>query len=312
MVDITGNLSLITELLSEIEAAVNGRPNVHLIRQDVSNAIINHVNYTKQSFHDEHESTRKEVQNTKQFLLERGDWVVTKADKGKTVVVMKREEYDEKMQALVSDVETYEQIARDQTKKTCKSINKQIDEWANKGFIKQSEDGRPLRIINSTIGTATYKMARYLSNILNQVTGKTEHHIVNSFEFVEEIRGKQITEENILFSLDVVSLFTNVPVDFAIESRFGVPMGSPLSPAVSNIVLERIERAALENLMARGIVPVFFKRYIDDCLLCARLEDVEIVLEVFNSFHQRLQFTMEMEVDMKLKFLDVILRREGT
>lgn len=87
--------------------------------------------------------------------------------------------------------------------------------------------------------------------------------------------------------------------------------GSPLSPAVSNIVLERIERAALENLMARGIVPVFFKRYVDDCLLCARLEDVEIVLEVFNSFHQRLQFTMEMEVDMKLKFLDVILRREG-
>ncbi|KAL9705206.1 hypothetical protein quinque_008724 [Culex quinquefasciatus] len=104
---------------------------------------------------------------------------------------MKREEYDEKMQALVSDVETYEQIARDQTKKTCESINKQIDEWANKGFIKQSEvkvyklhncnpprmyglpkthkDGRPLRIINSTIGTATYKMARYLSNILNQV-----------------------------------------------------------------------------------------------------------------------------------------------
>ncbi|KAL9702520.1 hypothetical protein quinque_006038 [Culex quinquefasciatus] len=126
-------------VLSEIEAAVNERPNADLIRQDVSNAIINHVNYTKQSFHDEHESTRKEVQKTKQFLLERGDLVVTKADKGKTVVVMKREEYDEKMQALVSDVETYEQIARDQTKKTCESINKQIDEWANKGFIKQSE-----------------------------------------------------------------------------------------------------------------------------------------------------------------------------
>ncbi|XP_038116624.1 uncharacterized protein LOC119768907 [Culex quinquefasciatus] len=260
-------------VLSEIEAAVNERPNADLIRQDVSNAIINHVNYTKQSFHDEHESTRKKSK-TKQFLLERGDLVVTKADKGKTVVVMKREEYDEKMQALVSDVETYEQIARTRPRRHAKQSEVKVYKLHNcnpprvYGLPKTHKDGRPLRIINSTIGTATYKMAQYLSNILNQVAGKTEHHIVNSFEFVEEI-------------------------------------------PVSNIVLERIERAALENLMARGIVPVFFKRYVDDCLLCARLEDVEIVLEVFNSFHQRLQFTMEMEVDMKLKFLDVILRRRG-
>lgn len=165
------------------------------------------------------------------------------------------------------------------------------------------------------------------------------------------MREQQITNQDVLFSLDVVSLFTNVPVDFALESirlrweeigehtkldeesftemvkivldstyfqykgkfykqKFGIPMGSPISPVVANIVLERIEKDALEKLRTRGIVPRFFKRYVDDCLLCARKEEVEAILNVFNGFHQRLQFTVELEVEGKLKFLDMILRRE--
>lgn len=184
------------------------------------------------------------------------------------------------------------------------------------------------------------------------MTGKTEHHITNSFQFAEEMREQQIGEESVLFSLDVVSLFTNVPVDYALESirlrwdeiknhttldeesflemveivldstffqyqgkfykqKFGIPMGSPISPVVANIVLERIEIAALENLRTRGIVPRFFRRYVDDCLLCAREEEVAAILNEFNGFHQRLQFTVEKEADGKLKFLDMILRREN-
>ncbi|EJY57408.1 AAEL017571-PA [Aedes aegypti] len=360
-------------VLSEIESAIQRNPSADVIRHDVSNAIINHIHYTKQPFHDKHENIRKEIQKSKKYLRDRDDLVVTKADKGKTVVVMKRDEYEEKMQALVNDSETYEPLASDPTKKTLKKINTLIDHWHENGFIEYSErtklkvfncnpprvyglpkthkDGRPLRIINSAIGTATYKMAKFLSKILNHVTGKTEHHIVNSFQFAEEMREQQITNQDVLFSLDVVSLFTNVPVDFALESirlrweeieehtkldeesftemvkivldstyfqykgkfykqKFGIPMGSPISPVVANIVLERIEKDALEKLCTRGIVPRFFKRYVDDCLLCARKEEVEAILNVFNGFHQRLQFTVELEVEGKLKFLDMILRRE--
>ncbi|XP_053698903.1 uncharacterized protein LOC128745857 [Sabethes cyaneus] len=276
------------------------------------------------------------------------------------------------MQSLVNDDETYERLIRDPTTVTLKKINLIIDKWCSEGYIEPSvkgqlklfncnpprvyglpkthKEGRPLRIIVSTIGTATYRMAKYLSNILNHIVGKTPHHITNSFEFVNDIREQNLQPNTILFSLDVVSLFTNVPVDFALESvdqrwneieqhtciekcsfmemlkvvlestffqynggffrqKFGIPMGSPLSPVVANIVLERIEQAALEKLEQRGVNPVFYMRYVDDCVMGAEAEHVDEILGVFNSFHQRMQFTVELEMNEQLKFLDTILRR---
>ncbi|XP_062556823.1 uncharacterized protein LOC134221649 [Armigeres subalbatus] len=134
-------------VLSEIESAVQRDPSADIIRHDVSNAIINHINYTKQPFHDEQEKVRKEIQMTKKYLREKDELVVTRADKGKTVVVMKRDEYNEKMQTLVNDRETYEPITSDPTKRTLKRINAIIDVWHEKGFIQYSERTK-LKIFN--------------------------------------------------------------------------------------------------------------------------------------------------------------------
>ena len=54
---------------------------------------------------------------------------------------------------------------------------------------------------------------------------------------------------------------------------------------------------------------MFFKRYVDDCLVCAKESEQQIILDVFNGFHERLQFTIEYEVEGEIKFLDTILRR---
>ena len=159
-------------------------------------------------------------------------------------------------------------------------------------------------------------------------------------------------EGDTLLSLDVVSLFTNVPVNYALESiklrwveiqqfttvpeqnfmimlelvlsstffaykgrfykqRFGLPMGSPLSPVVANIVLERIENSAINQLTNENRTPTFFKRYVHDCLASIQSEHVDRMLEVFNSFHPRIQFTIEMEENSRLKFLDTIVRKEN-
>ncbi|XP_055605038.1 uncharacterized protein LOC129753265 [Uranotaenia lowii] len=75
-------------------------------------------------------------------------------------------------------------------------------------------------------------------------------------------------------------------------------MGSPLSPVVASIALERIEQSALAELRGKGIAPVFFKRYVDDCLVAAKNEQQMEILNTFNSFHQRLQFTIEHETDV--------------
>jgi len=149
--------------------------------------------------------------------------------------------------------------------------------------------------------------------------------------------------------LDVVSLFTNVPHEWvlgSIEKRwesisvntqipkvefllaiklilgstffsfnglfykqiFGMPMGSPLSPIISDLVLQDLEQLALTRLPIR--LPFYF-RYVDDILLAAPMDCFDTILEIFNSFHERLQFTLEISNSDRINFLDVTIIIDG-
>ncbi|XP_062556934.1 uncharacterized protein LOC134221765 [Armigeres subalbatus] len=209
-----------------------------------------------------------------------------------------------------------------------------------------------LRIFrNFSLRQATYNIAKYLSDILGNITGKTESHVRNSFDFAEEITGFQTNEDEVLFSLDVVSLYTNVPVDFALEcleerweeveqhtnidktsfidavklvlestffvyqgkvygQTFGVPMGSPLSPVIANVVMEKLEQECRNKLEEEQISLRLYRRYVDDCMCVAKNEHIQKIVDTFNSFHDRLQFTVEVEMEGKIKFLDMMLERK--
>ena len=72
-----------------------------------------------------------------------------------------------------------------------------------------------LRPVVASQGSPTYKLAKYLAEILKPRVGKSEHHVVNSKEFAAKIEQTKLGEDEILVSFDIVSLFTNVPVDKA-------------------------------------------------------------------------------------------------
>ena len=74
----------------------------------------------------------------------------------------------------------------------------------------------PLRPIVSNIGTSTYELANYLASLLKPV-GKSQYTISNTSEFIEKIKHKVIPPGYSLVSFDVISLFTNVPLDKTIE-----------------------------------------------------------------------------------------------
>ena len=69
---------------------------------------------------------------------------------------------------------------------------------------------------------------------------------------------------------------------------FGTAMGSPISPVIANIVMERLETISLSKVPFELI---FYKRYVDDIITCLRLENLQTLLDIFNGFHARLQFT---------------------
>ena len=60
------------------------------------------------------------------------------------------------------------------------------------GLPKIHKQNTPLRPIVSSIGSITYECARYLAGILSPLVGKTEHHVKNSKEFAEFVRGVKV------------------------------------------------------------------------------------------------------------------------
>jgi len=80
-------------------------------------------------------------------------------------------------------------------------------------------------------------------------------------------------------------------------------MGSPISPIIADIVMDDIETRALNSL--RFKIP-FYYRYVDDIALTIPCNKAELLLDTFNSFHPRLQFTLERGGNF-LNFLDVTI-----
>ena len=76
----------------------------------------------------------------------------------------------------------------------------------------------PFRILVSTIGTAPYKVSKYLVKIIQPTLSKSQTVVKNSKEFVEEAKTWTISPDEIQVSYDVVALYPSVPVERAISN----------------------------------------------------------------------------------------------
>ena len=81
-------------------------------------------------------------------------------------------------------------------------------------------------------------------------------------------------------------------------------MGSPMA----NIFMCHLEKKAMASY--RGLLPLFYKRYVDDTMLIFSERDEMLEFHTWlNSQHPSIKFTMEEEVDNQLPFLDVLITR---
>ena len=77
----------------------------------------------------------------------------------------------------------------------------------------------PLRPIVSSVGSITYKIAKFLSKVMSPLVGKTAHHIKNSKHFASTIKDKRVEDDEVLVCYDVSALLTSVPVDKALTRK---------------------------------------------------------------------------------------------
>jgi hypothetical protein len=209
------------------------------------------------------------------------------------------------------------------------------------GLPKIHKEGVPLRPIVSAIGSPTHKIARYIARLIQPFVGQTETYVQDSRHFVNIIKNMKLSETDLLVSFDVISLFTRIPIsevfplmeqilpsdlsNLAIEclkstyfyfngnyyeQTEGTPMGSPLSPVVANLYMEKFETYALSTFPLK---PKVFLRYVDDTFVIWQHGRDELIrfFNHLNSINNNIQFTMEIESKKKLPFLDVLVTRNS-
>lgn len=187
------------KLISEMESGIKLKENADDIRSEMTLAISNYINYHKQPRHRRDDWIIKDIRKSQKFLKDHPELIITRADKGSKTVILSSNEYDEKMMGLLSDTQTYKQLRSDPTSRITKSINNIVDSWLEHKYIDKREHrmlkvsssnpsriyglpkihkpNRPLRPVVSTIGSATYHLAKFLSNIITKILGKTDAHV---------------------------------------------------------------------------------------------------------------------------------------
>lgn len=88
----------------------------------------------------------------------------------------------------------------------------------------------------------------------------------------------------------------------------GLPMGSPASPIVADIVMEDLLEKCVGSVMIR---PKIITKYVDD-LFCIISEDaINDLFDKLNGFNDNIKFTMEKECNFKIPYLDTMVIRRG-
>ncbi|VDP91837.1 unnamed protein product [Echinostoma caproni] len=88
----------------------------------------------------------------------------------------------------------------------------------------------------------------------------------------------------------------------------GVAMGSPLGPLLADIFVAKLERSKLSQTI-EGLA--HYSRYMDD-IFCVtdRKHDIQQILNLFNEEHPSLEFTVKVETNDILAFLDAAVSRK--
>ena len=84
-------------------------------------------------------------------------------------------------------------------------------------------------------------------------------------------------------------------------------MGSPISVAIAEITMQKIEQLIFNNLPCDITVCM---RYVDEVLPVIPKDNNESLLQHLNSQNEHIQFTIERETHRSLPFLDLLINRK--
>lgn len=205
----------------------------------------------------------------------------------------------------------------------------------------------PYRPVLSMCNSYVTNLSVFLDNLLKPFI-PTQYTLKDSFDFADKIKALNMPDNGIFVSYDVCSLFTSVPVECTIDhilsivdenilpfskqtlqnllrlactnilftfddklfiQHDGVCMGSVLGPTMASFAMDLIES---KFSLYQGQLPSVYFRYVDDCFaVFTSLADAESFLDFLNSQHSSLKFTIEIENNESLRFLDTLIKHKN-
>jgi hypothetical protein len=143
------------------------------------------------------------------------------------------------LNTMLEDQDTYVHIKKDPTNTLTRSARDLLTRWKKRSYITEAnykrvycsegnlprayglpkvhKPGVPFRIIISSIDSPLYGLATFLHEIISKNIPEAPSRVDNSFQLVQKLIEKRVDPDYTLISLDVVSLFTNIAMELALE-----------------------------------------------------------------------------------------------
>lgn len=309
----------------------------------------------------------RELQQTKHI-------VIKPADKGSAVVILSRDQYIYEVERQLNDVNYYKKLDKPMYVDTIPMVTEILNSLREKKFINakqrqylmgevqprerffyilpkihkdpekwsvpfQIPPGRP---IVSDCASETYFTAEYLDHFLNPLSSRHPAYVRDTYHFIEIVRGLRIPSEFYFFSMDVDSLYTNIPIaagitcvknifekypdptrpddellklleinltrnDFMFNGEYylqikGTAMGKKFAPAYANIFMANWEREVFLKCVKK---PAHYLRYLDDIwgIWTGSREEFSEFVNILNSHDSSI--TLKTEINhSSIDFLD--------
>lgn len=300
--------------------------------------------------------------------------VIKPADKGSAVVVLSRAQYIFEAERQLKDAQYYQKLQGPIYMQTIPMVEDILTALKDRKYINakqhkylkgdrpprerrfyllpkihknpekwtvpfQIPPGRP---IVSDCDSDTYRTAEFIDFYLNPLSVRHPAYIRDTYHFIDIVKNLQIPPDSLFFSMDVVSLYTNIDThsglcavrkvfqkypdskrpddellqlleinltrnDFVFNGQYylqvkGTAMGKRFAPAYANIFMATWEGEALEKCPKK---PFIYLRYLDDIwgIWTGSIAEFEAFVEILNS--QDSSIAVEYQIDsVQIDFLD--------
>ena len=305
-------------------------------------------------------------------LQQRTDIIITNADKGGAVVIQDTDEYIKEANRQLNDTNFYKKFDIDLTDIHCEKINRTIENFKSADLIsektasmiktkdpktpkfytmpkihKKNNPGRP---VISSINCHTANISKFVDYHLQEHVKKLPSYVKDTTDFINKISDLTIPEDSILVTMDVSSLYTNIPNNEGIESiketltsnkcagtlihvittfltliltlnnfifngqhylqTKGCAMGTKCAPSYANLFMGQFETKYICQKIKNKSVK--YLRYIDDIFMIwtGTAKELKRFTEEINNVHHSIKFTVEYSFT-NINFLDTTVYKSN-